>query len=145
MEKRDARRFQPEVGTGEHGWNIVELESRRHLRQRVQELIRLASDSTLTTSEIRHDLLHSVTTFGDQLATQLVRSLRNDDERHRESVVWLLILLDDQDTIPHLQRMSLDKQLSRPIRLSASLVLAGMGATAEMMVTPRQKPLYAIG
>ena len=33
MEKRGARLFQQEVGTSETGWNIVELEARRQLRQ----------------------------------------------------------------------------------------------------------------
>ena len=72
MEKRGARLFQQEIGTSETGWNIVELEARRQLRQKVNALIRLCNDSTLTTSEMHHHLLLSVAEFGNQLAAQLV-------------------------------------------------------------------------
>lgn len=144
MEKRDARLFQQEVGRHEHGWNIVELESRRQLRQKVNKLIGLANSSLLTTSEMRQQLLLGAATFGKQLAVQLVRSLRCDDATERQSIVWLLTLLDDKETIPLLESMSRDKRLSRSVRLSASLALAGMGATAETKENYKRIQLYAL-
>ena len=145
MEKRGARLFQQGDGSGETNWNIVELDSRRQLRQKVNELIRLSYDSTTTTSEMRQQLLQSVAIFGNQLATRLVRSLQNDDQLKRQHIVWLLTLLDDKETIPLLQRMSQNERLCRPVRLSASLVLAGLGATAESAAHYQRKHLYAIG
>jgi hypothetical protein len=145
MEKRGARLFQQEVGTSETDWNIVELEARRQLRQKVNELIRLCNGSTLTTSEMRHHLLLSVAEFGNQLAAQLVRSLQSGDLQRRQNVVWLLTLLNDAETIPLLQRMSRNERLSRSVRLYASLALAGMGATAESAGTSPCTRLYAIG
>src|SRR5947209_15154609 len=131
MGKRGARLFQQEVGTSETGWNIVELESRRQLRQKVNELIRLSNTSTFTTSEMRQQLLLGVAMFGSRLAAQLVRLLQSDDQQKRQHIVWLLTLLDDKDIIPLLQRMSRNELLARSVRLSASLALAGMGATVE--------------
>jgi len=145
MEKRGARLFQQGDGSGETNWNIVELDSRRQLRQKVNELIRLSYDSTTTTSEMRQQLLQSVAMFGNQLATRLVRSLQSDDQLKRQHIVWLLTLLDDKETIPLLQRMSQNERLSRHVRLSASLVLAGLGATAESAAHYQRKHLYAIG
>src|SRR5712692_7465304 len=141
MEKRGARLFQQEAGTNVYGWNIVELEVlevRRQLRRKVNELIRLSEDTTLTTSEMRQQLLLSVALFGKQLATQLVRSLQCDDLQKRQNIVWLLILLDDQESIPLLQCMSHNQRLPRSVRLSASLALAGMGATLESRDDYRQ-------
>jgi hypothetical protein len=148
MEKRGARLFQQEAGTNVYSWNIVELEvleSRRQLRQKVNELIRLSNNATLTTSEMQQQLLLGVTMFGKQLATQLVRSLQCDDQQKRQHIVWLLTLLDDKDTIPLLQHMSYHKRLPRAVRLSASLALAGMGATVESREDYQQIRLYAIG
>lgn len=145
MEKRGARLFQQEVSTSETSWNIVELEARRQLRQKVNELIRLCNGSTLTTSEMQHYLLLGVAEFGNQLAAQLVRSLQSDDLQKRQNVVWLLTLLNDAETIPLLQHMSRNKRLSRSVQLSASLALAGMGATAECTGTYSRTRLYAIG
>ena len=145
MEKKGARLFQPAVDTLEHDWNIVELESRRQLRQKVNELIGLSNDLTLTTSEMRQQLLLGVAMFGKQLAMQLVRSLQSDDVQKRQNIVWLLTVLDNEETIPLLQRMSLNERLPRSVRLSASLALAGMGATAETMQQDNQHiRLYAI-
>jgi len=144
MEKEGARLFQQEHGTH---WNIVELEvlaSRRQLRQHVNAIIELSNSSTLTTSEIRQQLLLGVATFGNQFAAQLVRSLQCDDHLQRQQIVWLLTVLNDQQTLPLLQRLSRNERLSRPIRLSASLALAGMGATAEVINTQPVKRLYAI-
>src|SRR5438270_12709385 len=84
MEKRGARLFQQGDGSGEINWNIVELDSRRQLRQKVNELIRLSYDSTTTTSETRQQLLQSVAMFGNKLATRLVRSLQHDVESKRQ-------------------------------------------------------------
>jgi hypothetical protein len=148
MGKKGARLFQHEVNTNENGWNIVELgvlESRRQLRHKVNELIGLSTYTTLTTSEMQHQLLLGVTRFGNLLATQLVRSLQCDDLQKRQSIVWLLTILNDKSTIPLLQRMSLNTHLSRPIRLSAALALAGMSATAEIIDNTQRKQIYAIG
>lgn len=144
MEKRGARLFQAEV---EYGWNIVELESRRQLRQKVNELIRLVNDPTITTSEMRQHVLHGVATYGNLFATQLVRSLLRDDPQERQSLVWLLTLLNDPETAPMLRFMAHNTRLPRAIRLSASLALAGMGATEEMTGTGKRarEHQYAIG
>jgi len=147
MEKKDARLFQSEVGTGNWGWNIVErevLESRRHLRQKVNELIGLCNVTSLTTSEIREQLLLGVATYGTSFATQLVRSLHSDDTQKRQHIVWLLTLLNDPETVPLLQHLSLDERFSRSVRLSASLALAGMGVTAEDIDKHNRVRLYAI-
>jgi len=145
MEKRGARLFQQGDGSGETNWNIVELDSRRQLRQKVNELIRLSYDSTTTTSEMQQQLLQSVAMFGNQLATRLVRSLQSDDQLKRQHIVWLLTLLDDKETIPLLQCMSQNERLCRAVRLSASLALAGMAATAESAAHYQRKHSYAIG
>ena len=147
MEKGSARLFQQGLATSEHNWNIVELATHRHLRQRVNELIQLVNHSSLTTDEIHEQLLASVTTFGDKFAAQLVRSLYRDNLQERQAVVWLLTVLKDEESIPSLQRISRDRRISRAIRLSASLALAGMGATRETQETDEQRPrrrLYAI-
>ena len=132
MEKKDAKLFQHSTATHEQNWNIVELESRRQLRYRIHELIRLSSSSSIPTSEMRHHLLLGVAQFGKLFATQLVRSLQRDDQQERQAIVWLLTLLNEQETIPPLQQMSRNERLPRSIRLSAALALAGMGATKEV-------------
>lgn len=131
----------------DHGRNIVELEvleSRRQLRLKVNELIRLANNSTITTGEMQQQLFLGVTRFGTQLAAQLVRSLHRDDPQERQSIVWLLTLLNTKETIIPLQYMSSDKRIPRSIRLSASLALAGMGVTAETIDNLHRTRLYAI-
>lgn len=145
MEKRGARLFQQEFGTNETDWNIVELETRRQLRQKVHELVKYCNDTGLTTSEMRHQLLLGMREFGSQLATQLVRSLQSDNQQKRQNIVWLLTLLNDTQSIPLLHRMSQNERLSRSVRLSASLALAGMGATSESAEHYPRKRLYAIG
>ncbi|MDQ6659921.1 MAG: hypothetical protein M3Z24_03020 [Chloroflexota bacterium] len=144
MGKRDARLFQQGNPTSGHNWNIVELESHRLLRQKINELIELSYSSTLTTSEIRKQMLHSVATFGKKFATQLVRSLQRDDPEEREAIIWLLTVLNDTETIPLLQQMSHNTHLPRSVRFSASLARAGMGATAEMQDNQKRIRLYAI-
>ncbi len=69
MEKRGARLFQQGDGSGETNWNIVELDSRRQLRQKVNELIRLSYDSTTTTSEMQQSKRRSTETPAYRLAT----------------------------------------------------------------------------
>jgi len=147
MEKKGARLFQKETNSLEFCRNIVELEvleSRRHLRQKVNELIRLASNSGASTEEIQRQLSLSLMRFGTQLSTQLLHSLNRDDPQERHSIVWLLIILNDAQTIAPLRHISLDKRIPRSIRLSASLALAGMGATAETNENCRRTRLYAI-
>jgi hypothetical protein len=147
MEKKGARLFQRVASTLDHGRNIVELEvleSRRHLRQEVKELIRLANISTVTTDEMQQRLSLLSARLGSLLSVQLLRSLHRDDHRERESIIRLLILLNDTETIEPLHHISQDKRIPRSIRLSASLALAGMGATAETNETNRHTRLYAI-
>ncbi len=144
MEKKGTRLFQQGVDTDEQSWNIVELESRKQLRQTVNDLIELAGYSLLTTNEIRQQLLRGVAMFHEQFATQFVRALQSEDSQKQQSIVWLLTLLNDKETIPLLERISLNKRLPRSVRLSASLALAGMGATAECADHQQRKRLYAI-
>ena len=131
MEKKGTRLFQQGANINEHDWNIVELEFHRQLRQKVNELIVLSNDARCTTSEMQQQLLLATTRFGHQLTTQLVRSLQCNDPLRRQHIVWLLTLLNDKESIPLLQHMSHNEQLSRSVRLSASLALAGMEATPE--------------
>ena len=147
MEKKSARLFQKEANSHEFFGNIVELEvleTRRHLRHNLNELIRLATNSSASTEEIQRQLSLDLTRFGTQLSSQLLRSLNRDDPQERHSIVWLLILLNDAQTIAPLRHISLDERVPRSIRLSASLALAGMGATAETNENCRHTRLYAI-
>ncbi len=145
MEKGSARLFQHAASTAfEQSWNIVELETRKQVRQQVNMLLNLTNDRTVTTSEMRQKLLQGVATFGKVFATQLVRSLNRDDHAERQSVVWLLTVLNEKETIPPLQQMAQNRHLPRSIRLSAALALAGMGVTAETIEQNRRVRLYAI-
>jgi hypothetical protein len=145
MEKGSARLFQQTTpDTLEQGWNIVELETRKQVRQKVNTFLRQATDMTLTTSEMRQQLLQSVATFGSEFVTQLVRSLNRDDDAERQSAIWLLTVLHEPETIPPLQYMASNKNLSRAIRLAAGLTLAGMGVTAETIKQNRRVRLYAL-
>ena len=142
MGKKGVRLFQPE-----HSRNIRELEVleyRRQLRQKVNELIRLANNSTIPTDEMQRKLTLGVARFGTQLSSQLLRSLNREDPQERQSIVWLLILLNDKVTVAPLQHISQDKRIPRSIRLSASLALAGLGATLETIEYHRRTRLYAI-
>ena len=142
MGKKSASLFQQDQDR-----NIVELEvleTRRHLRLNVNELIRLANNPTITTDEMRHQVCLVVERYGTQVAMQLVRSIHREDSHERESVVWLLILLNEEETIAPLRHLSRNKHIPRSIRLSASLVLAGMGVTSEMIANHRRAQLYAI-
>src|SRR5438105_3881977 len=150
MEKCDARLFQHDASTDEHNeysCNVVKpdvLESRRHLHQKVNEIIRLANDTSLSTSDIRQHLLLSVAIFGHRFTMQLVRSLHRDDPVERQTLVWLLTILNDRQAITPLQDISRNERLPRLVRLSTSLALAGMGVTTEM-IEDRPTKLYAIG
>src|SRR5215471_15116458 len=104
----------------DHDRNIVELEvleSRRQLRLKVNELIRLANHPSITTGEMQQQLLLEATRFGTQLATQLVRSLQREDPLERQSVIWLLTLLNDKETIIPLRHLAHDKRIPHSIRL----------------------------
>jgi hypothetical protein len=147
MEKRGARLFQREANALEHRSKIVELEvleSRRQLRLEVNELIRLAHNPTVSTDEMQQHLFLCVARFGALLPVQLLRSLHREDPQERQSIVWLLVLLNDKETIVPLQHISQDKRIPRPIRLSASMALAGMGATPESLENHRCTRLFAI-
>lgn len=148
MEKKSARLFPNKSNSHETCRNIVELEvleSRRQLRQKVNELIQVTTNYSATTTEIRQYLSLRLTEFGTQLSTQLLRSLNRNDPQERQSIVLLLILLNDAQTIAHLRHISLDENISRPIRLSASLALAGLGATEETKSNHQRAHLHAIG
>ncbi len=131
MEKWDARLFHTEEKQNDHGWNIVELESHRAIHRKINDLIQLCNSNTVTTSELLQQLhAHSVS-FGISFSLHLASSLQRDNHLDRQAIVWLLTLLNDKETIPILQRLSHQQHLPRAIRLSASLALAGMGATLE--------------
>ncbi len=145
MEKGSARLFQQAISDAfEQSWNVVELETRKQVRQKIDTFLRLANDMTMPTSEVRQQLLQSVASFGDVFTTQLVRSLHRDDSAERQSIVWLLTVLNAKETIPPLLRMTDNSHLPRAVRLSAALALAGMGVTAEMIEKSRRVRLYAI-
>lgn len=144
MEKWDTGLLQQPCST-EHTCNLVELDARREIRRQVHTLIDLATYTPTSTSEIRQRLSECTTRFGSPFATHLVRSLQQyDDEDERQSLVWLLTVLNDAATIPQLQHIVLNERLSRSIRLAASLALAGMNATHEVTSPSRSKHLYAI-
>ncbi len=143
MERRDARPFQQDA-TIHEGWNIVELESHRQFRQTVNELIKNTNTAGITTSDLLQQLEYYRTLYDTRFMTQLVRALYRENAQERQAVVSLLTLLNDPNTIPQLQYMSHSKQYPRAIRLSASLALAGMGATREMTDDFRRVRLYAI-
>ena len=145
MEKGRARQFQQATPTTlEQSWNVVELTTRKQIRQKLHELLCQCNDSSVTTSEMRQELLQGVATFGNQFATQLVRSLHRDDDAERQSIIWLLTVLDSSETIPPLQYMAANKGFPRRTRLAASLALAGMGVTAETIKKNRRVHLYAL-
>lgn len=144
MEKGRARQFQPTTTAFEPGWNVVELTTRKQIRQKIYQLLLQCSDTSVTTSDMRRELLQGVATFGEHFATQLVRSLSRDDDAERQSVIWLLTVFNTRETVLPLQQMAANKSLPRKIRLAASLALAGMGVTAETIEQNRRVRLYAI-
>jgi hypothetical protein len=134
MEKGDIRlfRFGSTVNTLDTHWNVVELASHKLLREKINELISLSHNSTTTTSAMTRHVHDAAARFGRRFTSHLIHSLQRADSTHRESITWLLILLDDRDAIPQLQTMARNEQLARSLRLSAALTLAGMGATEEL-------------
>jgi hypothetical protein len=147
MEKKGARLSQKETNSREYFGEIVELEvleSRRHLRQKVTELIQLATNTGTSTEEIQRYLSSIRARFGAQLSSQLLRSLNRDDPQERQSIVWILTLLNDAQTVEQLRHISLDEHFPRSIRLSASLALAGIDAATETAENNRRNRLYAI-
>ncbi len=147
MGEKGARLFPKESSILELNRKIVELEvleSRRLLRHKVSDLIQLTMNSTTSTKEIQEQLYLDLSAFGSQLCPQLLRSLNRDDLLARQAIVRLFILLNDAQTIEPLRHMSLDKRLTRPVRLSASLALAGMGVTEEAKEYSPSVLLYAV-
>ena len=144
MEKGRARRFQPTTPASEQSWNIVEFTTRIQVRQMINELLLQCSTLNATTSEIRQQLLQGATAFGNDFATQLVRSLHREDDAERQSLIWLLTVFNAHETIQPLQEMAANKHLPRAIRLAAALALAGMGVTAETIQQNRRVHLYAL-
>jgi hypothetical protein len=144
MEKGRARQFQPATTAFEQSWNVVELSTRKQVRQNINQLLRQCDDSSMTTSAIRQELLQGVAAFGNHFATQLVRSLHRADDAERQSITWLLTVLNSSETIPPLQQMAANKRLPRAVRLAASLALAGMGVTAETIEQNRRLRFYVM-
>ncbi len=143
MERRDARPFQQDAAIHE-GWNIVELESHRQFRQTINELIQNVTIAGITTSDLRQQLENCRSIYGTRFITHLVRTLHRENAQERQSVVSLLTLLNDPNTIPQLEYIAHNERYPRSIRLSASLALAGMGATRETTEDSRCTRLYAI-
>ncbi|MBV9256598.1 MAG: hypothetical protein JO215_01120 [Ktedonobacteraceae bacterium] len=147
MEKWDAGLSQPPAGTtnaSEYNQNIVEFESRRQLRDAISELINLTISSPLTTSDLQLRLNRYKATFGKRFMAHLIRALLHSEQDERDAIVWLLTRFNDRETIAPLQQIIQNERLSRSVRLSASLALAGMGATEEMQNMPHRFWLYAI-
>jgi hypothetical protein len=146
MEKGGTRLFRrvSTVITIDTRRNIVELESHRLLREKINELIDLSDNVATTTSEMTRYVHDAAARFGPRFTIHLIRSLQHEDPARRESVTWLLILLDDREAIPHLQSMARNEQCTRSLRLSAALTLAGMGATEEITKSRRKERHYAI-
>ena len=134
MGKGDALVFQQvnNIGQDQQNWNIVELESHKQLHRYIDETIQLCTDYTATRSDLQQRLSYGCSHFGKRFTHHLIYSLHRKDHDERQSVVWLLTLLNDQEALPTLRHMAHDKRLPRSIRLSASLTLAGMRATPEM-------------
>jgi len=148
MGKDSAKLFPQKAHTLENRRNIVELEifeSRRHLRQKVHELIQLATTTITSTEEIKRNLALIRKEFDEQLSLQLLRTLIRADSQERHTIVLLLILLNDPQTITALRHISLDEGFSRSIRLSAALVLAGMGETEETNNNVQHIHVHAMG
>lgn len=145
MGKGSVRPFQRATPNAlEQNWNVVELETRKQVRRRINALLRLSSDMMVSTGEVRQQLLQDAATFGRLFTTQLVRALHRNDHAERQSVIWLLTVLNDKETIPPLRHMLANPCLPRAIRLAAALTLAGMGVTAEDFKQQRRVHLYVM-
>lgn len=145
MENGRARQFQPVTPADQEQYcNIVELTTRKQLRQKINQLLLQCQDSSVTTREMREELRQAARTFGNEFAIQLVRALQRDDDTERQSIIWLLTVLNAGETIPPLQQMATRQSLPRAIRLAAALALAGMGVTAEIIAQDRHVRLYVL-
>ncbi|HTK10253.1 MAG TPA: hypothetical protein VL485_23995 [Ktedonobacteraceae bacterium] len=146
MEKRDTRLFQLETAIRgrDTSWNIVELESHRDLRQKIDDILHLTLYNAMSSSELQQALSLLREQYGSRCITLLVRCLYTKNAEKRQAVVQLLTLFHAPEAIPQLQRIVHDEQSSRSVRLAASLALAGMSATPE--TRPKQKHIrsYAI-
>lgn len=133
MDKKDTRLLQQRPGseTLNQNWNIVEIASRQKIQHSVNQFIYYAHISTAHRQDLERDLFHLIDTYGRRVLTYLVRSLLHHDTDERETIVYLLTLLNDPETIPMLEAVANNEHYRRSIRLSASLALAGMGATRE--------------
>jgi hypothetical protein len=146
MEKWDRRLFQQDAAITGHddGWNIVELESRRDLRQKIDALIDLSLRNAITTSELHASLSDLLTHYGQRFVLLLVRCLSTKNEEKRQTVVQLITLLNTPEALPHLESLAHSEQTPRSIRLSASLALAGMGSSSDIRQKPKRVRSYAI-
>lgn len=131
VENQRANTTTPTHTASSFSQNIVELESQRELRRQASSIIQHCHSNTATTGELRQHLQSCTATFGNRFSLHLARSLQEprNNQADRQAIVWLLTLLNDQATIPLLQQIADQQRLPRAIRLSASLALAGMGAT----------------
>ena len=111
--------------------HILELESQRELRRQTNKIVQYCHSTTVTTSELRQHLQACMAAFGSRFSLHLARSLQEPRSNlaDRQAIVCLLTLLNDKATLPLLQQIARQQRFSRTIRLSASLALAGMGAT----------------
>jgi len=111
--------------------HIMELESQRELRRQTNKIVQYCHSTTVTTSELRQHLQACMAAFGSRFSLHLARSLQEprSNQADRQAIVCLLTLLNDKATIPLLQQIAKQQRSTRTIRLSASLALAGMGAT----------------
>lgn len=147
MEKRDTLLSMHKAGTPSSG-TIVELMSHFQLRRSIDELIHLTMDNSLSTTDLSHRVHEYSRLYGSRFSASLVRSLQSHDAATRQSIIWLLTILGDEATVPLLKQLASNQKQSRLIRLSASLALAGMGATPEVAAAPspnKYARLYAIG
>ena len=146
MEERDTRLFQQEIAITEHdaSWNIVELESHRDLRQKIDEMLHLALYNAITTSGLQHQLSQTREQYGARCITLLVHSLYTKDAEKCQTVVQLLTLLQAPEAIPQLETLAHNEQTPRSVRLAASLALAGMNATPETRPKQKSPRSYAI-
>ncbi|QBD78478.1 hypothetical protein EPA93_21775 [Ktedonosporobacter rubrisoli] len=143
MEKWDAGPLQSWSASKTSDGNIIELESRKQLHHRLHELIKLSANSSLTRSDLRQSFSTNFATFGPRFIIQLVRMLPCCDHAERQAIVWLLTLIDDETAIEPLRQIVHNEGLSRSIRLSASLALAGMSIDVATN-PPARARLYAI-
>src|SRR5579862_9043286 len=106
MGKGDALVFQHTVTSDQQDWNIVELESHKQLHCYIHELIQLCTYTTATSDELQQRLRYGRSHFGSRFIQRLVSALQRKDHDERQSVVWLLTLLNDAEALPLLHALS---------------------------------------